>query len=628
MGTETDDRIRSLEDEVRRFQQILLCAPDFVSLVTPDGRFLYINKLPPGVRLEDVVGTSMFAKIRPQLQELSRAAMQRAVETRQVQHYSTAGQITRDRMGHFFTRVSPIVENDEVTALVMIATEVSAIEEQRLLLQVALDAHGLGTWSCSPTQGTATWDETARRTLGLAPDTECSIDRFLQERVHPGERELISNTLARSFTSGNYGPIEHRIVLPRGEVRWVVASALATKDSHGTVLTLVGSIQDITDRKMFEARLLQAQKLESVGRLAGGVAHDFNNLLTAILINADFAQQAESLIQVQPMLDAIRAAAERSAALTSQLLAFARRQVLEPKVVDPNTTILRLDQLFKRTVGEHIRTVLSLAALGRVRVDESQFEQVILNLIANARDAMPNGGVLTVESLDVELDDAYAARQPDVIPGRYVMLAVSDTGGGIPPEILPLVFEPFYTTRASGTGLGLATCYGITKQSGGHIAVYSELGRGTTFKVYLPRVDSEVTSLAPPTPMPEQATGERVLFVEDEAAVRTVVERTLVKNGYEVVSAASAEEALRVAEGAAPFQVLVTDVILPGIDGRVLAERLRAQSPELRVLFISGYTENAIVHGGVLDPGIHFLQKPFMSAELLSAVRRALRGGT
>jgi CheY-like chemotaxis protein len=271
--------------------------------------------------------------------------------------------------------------------------------------------------------------------------------------------------------------------------------------------------------------------------------------------------------------------------------------------------------------------VLSLAALGHIKVDESQFEQVVLNLIANARDAMPEGGVLTVETLDVELDDAYAARQPDVKPGRYVMIAISDTGAGIAADVIPFVFEPFYTTRAGGTGLGLATCYGITKQSGGHIAVYSEPLRGSTFKVYLPRVDEAVSAKPVPSPPLMAALGERVLFVEDEPSVRAVVERTLVKNGYEVVSAANAEEALRIAETEGPFELLLTDVILPGMNGCNLAERLKVVRPQLPVLYISGYTENAIVHGGVLDPGINFLQKPFLTSELLVAVRKALVKG-
>jgi nitrogen-specific signal transduction histidine kinase/CheY-like chemotaxis protein len=409
-------------------------------------------------------------------------------------------------------------------------------------------------------------------------------------------------------------------------VRWISASGLAVKDHDGRTVQVVGSVQDITDRRLLEERLLEAQKLESIGRLAGGVAHDFNNMLTAIFGNLQFAEQAESIDEARPLLDAIRLAAERSAALTAQLLAFARRQVIEPKVLEPNDVIRRLDTVFQRAIGEQIRVVLSLAAEGRVRADQSQLEQVVMNLVTNARDAMPNGGVLTIETLDVKLDQRYADTHADVVAGPYVLLAVSDTGVGITKEDLPHVFEPFFTTRAGGTGLGLATCYGIVKQSGGHLHVYSEAGRGATFKVYLPRVDAPADSeprepsLAPPS------RGGRVLVVEDEAPVRSVIERTLLAEQHRVVSVGTAEEALLLADGERAFDLLVTDVVLPGMGGRALSEQLRERLPGLRVLFISGYTENAIVHGGVLDAGIHFLQKPFLPKELARVVQQLLEG--
>jgi CheY-like chemotaxis protein len=305
-------------------------------------------------------------------------------------------------------------------------------------------------------------------------------------------------------------------------------------------------------------------------------------------------------------------------------LAFARRQVIEPKVLDANSLIRRLDTVFRRTMGERVKTQLTLSATGRVRADESQLEQVVMNLVTNARDAMPGGGVLTVETLDVEVDSASALLgTPGLSSGRYVSIEVSDTGPGIPPEALPRVFEPFYTTRTSGTGLGLATCYGIVKQSGGHIAVHSEPGRGTTFKVYFPRVEGEVEQSGPRSGV-GAATGERILLIEDEAPVRSVVERTLRRHGYHVVSAGSAEEAAGLLDAALEFDVLVTDVVLPGMGGRAFADQLLQRMPGLRILFVSGYAENAIVHGGVLEPGIHFLQKPFVPSDLLAAVRRIL----
>jgi CheY-like chemotaxis protein len=347
-------------------------------------------------------------------------------------------------------------------------------------------------------------------------------------------------------------------------------------------------------------------------------------MLTAIFGNLHFAEEAASLDEARSLIRATRLAAERSAALTAQLLAFARRQVIAPKVIEPNDLIRRLDTVFQRAIGEHVRVVLSLAARGRIRADESQLEQVVMNLVTNARDAMSDGGVLTVETLDVTLDDDYANHHADVQAGRYVLVGVSDTGPGIAPEAIPHAFEPFFTTRPGGTGLGLATCYGIVKQSGGHLAVYSEPGQGTTFKVYLPRSDAEVVSEQRSKSAAAPGRGERVLLVEDEAPVRSVVQRSLVDHGYQVRSATTAEEALRFVETEPAFDVLVTDVVLPGMGGRALSERLLEQMPNLRVLFISGYTENAIVHGGVLDPGLHFLQKPFLPSDLLRAVRSVL----
>jgi len=628
MTTEGDgERIRSLEAEVRRLQAMLESAPDFITRITNEGNFLYVNRVVPGFRVEQVLGTSVEAYIPPEFRERARAAMRAARETRSVQQYATAGPLTADRFGHYLTRVSPVIEGGEVTSLVMIATDVTALEEQRVLIQVALDATGLGTWTYNPGAQTGSWDEMTCNIFGAPLGTQApSFERLLEQYIHPEDRELVVRGMAGAQETGRYGPLEHRIVRAGGEVRWVSGSGLAVKNAQGKLVSLVGSVQDITERRTLEARLLEAQKLESIGRLAGGVAHDFNNMLTAILGNVDFAAEAESLEEVRPLLAEIRLTAERSAALTAQLLAFARRQVIAPKVVDPNALIQRVEALFRRLIGEQIRVTLSLEAGGLVRVDESQLEQVIMNLVTNARDAMGGGGSLRIETSEVVLDQSYAAGQLDVTPGRYVAIAVVDSGPGIPPAVLPHIFEPFYTTRAGGTGLGLATCYGIVKQSGGHIVVASELGRGTAFRVYLPKVEADVPRAAASPAGPTATSGERVLLVEDEPSVRAVAERALERHGYRVRSVGTGEEALRLASSEAAFALLVTDVVLPGISGRELALQLTQHWPELRVLFISGYTQNTIEHGGVLDPGISFLQKPFLPAELLLAARKVLGG--
>jgi PAS domain S-box-containing protein len=627
MGLEDDlsARVSELEAEVRVLSAMLENAPDFISRITVDGNFLYLNHVSPGLRVEDVLGTSVYRYIPEAFYERAHAAMRAARETRSVQQYATLGPRSADSVGHYLTRVGPVVENDEVTSLVMIATDLTSLEEQRVHLQVALDAGGLGIWTYNPKQGQVVWDVQTKRIFGVPEDTPPpTIEDILSRHVHAEDRERVQKALDEAGPTGRYGPLQHRIVHDDGKVRWVNASGLAIRDHEGRTLSLVGSVQDCTERRLLEERLLEAQKLESIGRLAGGVAHDFNNMLTAIFGNLQFALEVDSLAEARTLIEAALVAAERSAALTAQLLAFARRQVIEPKLLDPNDLIRRLETMFRRGIGEQIQIVLSLTARGRVRAGESQLEQVVMNLLTNARDAMASGGVLTIETVDVTLDEDYANTQADVRPGPYVLLAVSDTGPGIPPDALPHLFEPFFSTRPGGTGLGLATCYGIVKQSGGHLSVDSALGQGTTFKVYLPRVDAEATSEGRSAGTAVRSRSERVLLVEDEEPVRMVVEKILGLHGYHVSSAPTAEAALRIAGSEPPFALLVSDVVLPGMSGRALADRLAPRFPGLRVLFISGYTENAIVHNGTLDPGVHFLQKPFLPATLLEAVQRVL----
>jgi len=616
-------RVAELEAEIRVLQTMLQSAPNFITRITPDGKFLYLNRLAPGFRMEDVIGTSVDAYVPEAFRDRAHAALHAALETRSVQQYATIGQISKDKVGHYLTRVSPVVEGEEVTSMMMIATDVSMLEEERVQLQVALDAGGLGIWTCSFLDQKVVLDLQSCRIFGVSHDTSAiSTEELLSKYIHADDRELVASAIEHARTTGTYGPLQHRIVRQSGEVRWVSASGLALRDHEGKIVTIVGSTQDVTQRRLLEERLLDAQRLESIGRLAGGVAHDFNNMLTATFGNLEFVDEAESLDEVRSLLAAVRVTAERSAALTAQLLAFARRQVIQLRVIDPNALIRRLDTVFQRAIGEHVCVVLSLAARGRVRAGESQLEQVVMNLVTNARDAMSSGGVLTLETLDVALDQHYADRHADVVPGQYVLVRVSDTGPGIPPHALPHIFEPFFTTRVGGTGLGLATAYGIVKQSGGHLSVHSELGGGSTFNVYLPRVDDEVVAEPRPDVTFAPSRGERVLLVEDEAPVRAVVEHTLRKNRYQVTSASTADEALRLAESESAFDLLVSDVVLPGMGGRALSERLAERMPGLRLLFISGYTEAPTVHGGV--PGIHFLQKPFLPSELLRTVQHVL----
>jgi len=625
MTDSTDERIRALEDEVRRLELMLESAPDFITRISVDGKFLYVNRLAPGLRMSDVLGASVDDFVPPEFRERARHARAKARETATVQQYETLGSTGVGSVGHYLSRVSPVLENGEVTSLVMVGTDVTALEENRTLLQVALDATGLGIWTMNP-DGGGTLDETTRRIFGLPKNAITPhLDAFLAACLPEDDRALVRQALQEAMRTGRYGPIEHRIVHPDGEMRWIVGSGTAVLDHAGKLVRMVGSVQDITHRRLLEARLLEAQKLESIGRLAGGVAHDFNNMLTAILGNVELASQAASIAELEPLLTEIRVVAERSAALTAQLLAFARRQVIEPKVIDPNALIGRLNALLRRVLGEHIALTVELASASCVKVDASQLEQVVLNLVTNARDSMPAGGRLSVATSQLEVTDGSARRPPDLAPGPYVRIAVSDTGGGIPAEALPHVFEPFFTTRERGTGLGLATCYGIVKQSGGHIGVHSTLGQGSTFVVYLPCVEgreAEATRIV--TAAPPSLSGERVLVVEDEPGVRNVIERTLTLASYRVVVASRGDEGVRIADEQGPFDILITDAVMPGMSGWEVGKRLGARWPKLRILYISGYSEDAFVHGRVLESGVKFLQKPFNPSELLNTMRRLL----
>jgi signal transduction histidine kinase len=387
---------------------------------------------------------------------------------------------------------------------------------------------------------------------------------------------------------------------------------------------------DVTKRKSVETQLLQAQKMEAVGRLAGGIAHDFNNLLTVILGSSDLLLEGLRVDhQSRADLEDIHKAGQRAAALTRQLLAFSRQQVLTPQVLDLNALIADLEKMLRRLIGEDIefRTVLA-ADLGAVRADPGQLEQVIMNLAVNARDAMPHGGKLTIETVNADLDDAYAQAHVPLVAGRYAMLAVSDTGIGMDTQVKAHIFEPFFTTKekGKGTGLGLATVYGIVKQTDGYIWVYSEPGQGTSFKIYLPRAAAAAEPPAPKPLAPASLAGsETVLLAEDEAAVRNFTRRVLAAHGYTVLTAADGQEALHLAERhAGPIHLLLTDVVMPNMGGRELAERLVAARHEMKVLYLSGYTDDAIVHHGVLEPGIAFLQKPFTLQGLARKLREVL----
>ena len=394
---------------------------------------------------------------------------------------------------------------------------------------------------------------------------------------------------------------------------------------------LIRAIRYAMDRKRLEDQLLQAQKLEAIGSLAGGLAHDFNNILTAITGYSELSlRRLGEEDPIRKNIQEIYKASQRAGDLTRQLLAFSRKQVMQPRVLNLNGIISNMERMLRRLLGEDIELATRLESKGvQVKVDEGQIEQVIMNLAVNARDAMPNGGKLTIETDVTTLGEDAAQRLLGLGAGPYVRLTVSDTGSGMDAEVRGKIFEPFFTTkqRGKGTGLGLATVYGIVKQSGGHIAVASEPEKGSTFQVYLPQAAGEISAAAreKPAPAPSAQGSETILLVEDEEAVRDLLREVLQGKGYRVLEARDGFEALRLSTGhSGSIDLLLTDVIMPKMNGRELAERLKPERPKTKVLYMSGYTDNAIVHRGVLEDGTAFLQKPFTPETLAQKVREIL----
>jgi PAS domain S-box-containing protein len=503
----------------------------------------------------------------------------------------------------------------------------AAIRESSEQLNLALRASGTGIWTWDPVARRLHWDDCTHELFGIEPGAFNGTLGEAAAVLHADDRDGFEQAL-HSAAQGNPGiQTEFRVVRPGGRVRYLVSSGRAYQDASGRLLRVMGTVHDVTQRRQLEEQLRQANRIEAIGGLAGGIAHDFNNILNVVIGYANLMLRNERDPARNRRLQEIRDAGERGAALTRQLLAFSRKQVLRPRVLNLAETLRGMDHMLRRLIGEDVEVVTAIGpCLGNVKVDPSQIEQVILNLVVNARDAMPAGGRLTINLENREWQPSGDAVNSAV--GRYVVMEVSDTGCGMSPEVQARALEPFFTTKevGRGTGMGLSTVYGIVQQSGGHLQIYSEPGVGTSMKVLLPLVDEAGEPVAPAGTGPHLLVGdETILVVEDDDAVRQQVVATLETAGYRVIAAANGPEAMRIT-GALPDRIhlLLTDVVMPKQSGRDVAGQLSARRPDLKVIYMSGYPGNTITNNGTLDPAVHFLDKPFSPGDLCRKVRLVL----
>ena len=514
-----------------------------------------------------------------------------------------------------------------------------ALRDSERRLKEAQRLGRIGHWDYDPETRRVDWSDMLFALYDRDPKLGPPTWEEEAEYYSPEDAKLLRDRITMAIETRAPYEIDVSVRLPGGRNEAVVAKGAPVTDSSGRVVRVRGTVQDVSQRKRadqeregLQAQLAQAQRLESVGRLAGGVAHDFNNALAVILGHAEAALKVSRPADpLRRHLDTIRQAALRGADLTRQLLAFARRQTIEPKVLDPNDVVTNTLKMLRRLMGEDISLAwMPGAASWPVKMDPAQMDQILANLLVNARDAIGGVGQVTIETQNVVLGEQDCVGRPGFVPGEYVMLGVTDDGCGMGKDVLDRLFEPFFTTKpqGQGTGLGLATVYGVVKQNAGSISVESKPGKGTTFRIFLPRVVAEMPAAgAAPKATEPRGHGETVLLVEDELALLDVTSETLADLGYSVLTAANPGTALSAAQAhAGEIQLLITDVIMPEMNGRDLAERLAARRPGIRCLFVSGYTADVIAHSGVLDEGLRFLQKPFSRLELATKVRHAIDG--
>ena len=630
---------RAAEQGTQRLAAIVAFSADAIVGKTLEGVVTNWNAAAErifGYPAEEMIGSSIFRLIPEELHAAEHSLLDRIKNGEWVQ-LSETERICRDgRRIWISLSVSPIRDaQGRVVGASSIKRDVTdrkeaqaALAQSRERLQLALSAARMGTWHYDLSTGELNWDDNLKQLYGLDHQTSVQTREDFLQRVHQEDRAFVQDSLARALAAGGL-ECEFRIVPPDGKVRWVAEQGRVVRDAAAaTPLYMTGVCMDVTERKVMEERLRQAQRMDSVGQLAGGIAHEANNMMSVILGCADYVLQRSDLPDpVRQDVDQIWRAAKRTAGVTQQLLAFSRRQMLQPQVLDLNATVRDLEPILARALGESRAVRMHLSpTLGSIRADPGQLEQVLLNLTLNARDAMGEGGRLTIETMNVVLDQTYAAAKPveTLQPGEYAALVVTDTGHGMDQATLSRVFEPFFTTKpvGQGTGLGLSTVYGIVKQSGGFIWVYSEPGLGTTFKLYFPIVTPMASLASESEPAPAGRSEEVVLIAEDEPMVRSIMARTLRECGYTVLEAADGQEALELLETETrPVSLIVADVVMPDMGGQVMAARVAEQWPGVPVLFTSGYTGLDVVSRGLMEPGREFLQKPLAPETLARKVR-------
>lgn len=504
---------------------------------------------------------------------------------------------------------------------------IEALRQAEERMRFALESAKVGIWDMDYNTGMLRWSDAMAVQYGMPPGTfGGTFDGFV-ERIHPDDRASMLEAIGKAVTAGGDFTVLHRATWPDGTVRSLAGAGRVLLGADGVAVRAVGISQDVTERRSLEAQFHHAQKMEAVGRLAAGVAHDFNNLLTVILgycevLIDDLGPTSTSRAEVVE----IQKAGVRAAGLTRQLLTFSRKEIVELKLLDLGVVVTHMRSMVERLIGEDVKVIVATSrAPVRIMADRGQVEQIVLNLAVNARDAMPKGGTLTIETSAVELDEHYAKMHVEVKPGHYTVLTVSDTGTGMTADVQARLFEPFFTTKGvgKGTGLGLATVHGVATRFGGSVGVYSEVGIGTSFKVYFPRADA-ADAIGPAMETRPASGAETVLVVEDADGLRELTKRLLERQGYTALVAASAEEALQLFQQHESIDVLLTDVVMPGASGPELTRQLVEQRPGLKVVYMSGYTEDAIVHHGVIDPGITFLHKPFTADGLGRKIREVL----